>query len=176
MTETTDSAMDMVGLGPAAPEHRDGRDERGPYEEPTSEADGDAISEVRLIHRLLRLGGEIPEDRWQRIDERFDELLASEELAARDTIRIAQVQAARERVVAAAVGKVLDKQAGNDTVVDQGNGPIEVVVEYVDDYYGAAAAAEGRLELISGEATSAPLPTSAVDNPQTNTEPVVRRE
>jgi hypothetical protein len=98
MTMTNQSTEpDTMGLGPSAPEHRDGRDERGAYSDDT---DADALQaadvrETRLVSRLLRLGGEVPADRWAKIDAVLDRLLASSDLAARDVVRIAQVQAAR---------------------------------------------------------------------------------
>ncbi len=138
----THQTPDTLGLGPVAPTHRDGRDQRGAY---SDAAEADAllaadIRETRLVRRLLRLGGEVPADRWEKIDAVLDRLLASDKLSARDAVRIAAVQAARERVIATATGKVLDKLAADQIQVAGTGEAVTVRVEYVDDYWGTAEA------------------------------------
>lgn len=140
----TDQPTDIMGLGPGVPEHRDGRDLRGPYSDEPSDAFSDDVSEARLIHKLLRLGGDIPEDRWSKIDAVLDRLLDRDDLSERDAIRIAQVQAARERVIATATGKVLDKLASDKlAVTTEGNGPSVVIVKEFEDYLGLLASSDG---------------------------------
>ena len=141
MTTEQPTEAAIMGLGPSAPAHRDGRDLRGAF---SDGPDADAllaadVRETRLVSRLLRLGGEVPADRWARIDAVLDRLLVSDDLSARDAVRIAAVQAARERVIATAACKLLDKQRA-DKAPD--TGAVHVVVEFVDDYYGTAAAIE----------------------------------
>jgi hypothetical protein len=175
----TSDTPDILGLGPAAPKHRDGRDLRDAYsDEPETDAlQADDVRESRLVHRLLRLGGEIPADRWQRIDAVLDRLLVSETLDPRDAIRIAQVQATRERVIATATGKVLDKLAADQLHISGPEGPIELHIEYDDDYFGTAAAAARRgaakdapqFAPLNGESPRLPDETATSSSPTTTT-------
>lgn len=147
-----------MGLGPAAPKHRDGRDQRGPWtDEPDPEAvQADDLRTARLVNRLLRLGGDIPADRWERLDRRIDRLLRGK-LSPRDLVRIGQLQVGRERVVAAATGKLLDKLAADPHQVAGPSGPVTVEIVYVDDFYGTAAAAESADASRMGDDTKKPL-------------------
>lgn len=132
------------------------------------------ITDLNDAERAVRRGWDIKDHVLDELPHTAKTIISDPKASNRDKLAAGRLLATMHAQNLACATRMVERAdaRGIDNDLPQDSGPIEIIVEYVDDYYGSAAAAEGRLAIASPDGPPVGCPAA----PSTYQDPGVRAE